>query len=139
MSTPPVNRSAPSAGPDPGLLPLPDESPAAYLERLEALHARLGSLIDAIEGRRPALQPHGSGPDRRVTAPAERRAGLSDRRTGLPDQRPVTIDRRADPPPPPPPDAAPRVRLDSTTLVWAFQVAAWIAVVVFALVYGLGR
>jgi hypothetical protein len=38
--------------PSPLLLPGPDESPVAYLERLKALHRRLGSLITTIEQRR---------------------------------------------------------------------------------------
>lgn len=138
MSTPPISRFA-RTGPDPELLPQVDETPEQYLERLRALHARLTALIDAIEGRRPALRPDPAGTDRRSAPVPDRRGGLPDRRVGLPDERPVAIDRRADPPPPGPVDAAPRVTFDRTALVWVVQVAIWIAVVVFALVYGLGR
>jgi hypothetical protein len=38
--------------PTPLLLPGPDESPTAYLARLQALHQRLGALITTIEQRR---------------------------------------------------------------------------------------
>lgn len=138
MSTPPRTRFA-RPGPDPELLPRAEETPEQYLDRLKALHARLTVLIDAIEGRRPALRPEGAGTDRRVAPVTERRSSSGDRRLGLPDPRPVAIDRRADQPPEGPIDAAPRVRLDRTALVWAVQVLIWVAVVAFALVYGLGR
>lgn len=45
---------SPDLDPGPLLLPGPDESPAAYLARLTALHQRLGALIATIEQRRDA-------------------------------------------------------------------------------------
>lgn len=139
MSTPPTTRFA-HTSPDPELLPRVDETPEQYLERLKSLHVRLTALIDAIENRRPALRPEVGGNDRRSAPVAERRTGETDRRVGLPDPRPVSIDRRVPPPPPGPVDAPPRMRTDrGTALVWAVQVAIWIAVVAFALIYGLGR
>lgn len=137
------------------LLPLVGESPAEYLVRLKALHARVGTLIETIESRRPALggpaeRPTRAAADRRADEAADRREGLDERRIGLPEARPLPIERR---------EGArerrvlpvdrrdeyierrrdPRFRLDGTALMWALQIAAWIAVAGFALLYGLGR
>ncbi|MCW2989841.1 MAG: hypothetical protein JWM73_435, partial [Solirubrobacterales bacterium] len=62
MATTPHNdplatRTAPGQDLGVELLPLPSESPADYLHRLKAVHARVGALIGAIETRRPALGP----------------------------------------------------------------------------------
>jgi hypothetical protein len=95
------------------LLPGRDESPAEYLARLKNLHARAGSLISKIE---------------------ERRAGARDRRTGAGNRR-RDIDRRRNV------RSLPwegGLRFDRTTLIWIVQVSAWIAIVVLALVYGIG-
>lgn len=147
------------------LLPLPSETPADYLARLKALHARVGALIGAIEMRRPILgpvpqppAPRRLQPDRREAEHGDRRAASVDRRVGRPDERPVpinrrfgprdrrhhhpvarreeTIVRRRDPSPVP---WQGRLRLDGTTAMWILQVIAWIAVAAIALIYGIGR
>lgn len=143
------------------LLPLLDETPAEYLARLKALHKRVGALIDTVESRKPVLGPVPAKPpravaDRREPGPSERRAAEeSDRRAGLPDPRSVTyerrygardrrtapvdrrgeIERRRSPSPTP---WGGGLAMDVTTLTWALQILAWIAVVVVALVYGFG-
>ncbi|MCW2968653.1 MAG: hypothetical protein JWM71_2425 [Solirubrobacteraceae bacterium] len=158
-----------AAGPDLGveLLPLPDESPADYLDRLKALHARVGTLIDTIETRRPALgavraaaplvHPPRTLPDRRAEPVVDRRLGPDDRRLGLPDSRAVAINRRFGPrdrrrmpverrdedydrrrDPNPVPWQG-RLRFDGVTLMWGLQVVAWIAFAAIALIYGIGR
>lgn len=154
---PPLSTRA-ASGRDLGaeILPLPDESPGDYLARLKALHARVGALIATIETRRPVLGPMPAGsapravlPDRREGVRGERRT-QPDRRVGLPDARPVAADRRQAPvdrredaygrrrvPSPVPWQG--RLRLDGTVVMWALQVLAWTAVVVVALVWGLGR
>lgn len=144
------------------LLPLVDETPAEYLARLKALHRRVGALIDTIESRRPVLGPIPGKPpravaDRREPGPAERRSAEDgDRREGMPDPRSMTyerrygardrrttpvdrrgeLERRRDPSPTP---WRGGLAMDVTTLTWALQVLAWIAVVVIALVYGFGN
>jgi hypothetical protein len=138
------------------LLPLATETPAEYLARLKALHARVGALIGAIEQRRPVLGPMPVRPpraavDRRTDVDADRRVGSDDRRVGLPEARSVPFDRRfgarerrslpverredhierrRDPKP---------WALDGTAAMWALQVTAWVAVAAIALVYGIGR
>lgn len=89
------------------LTPAPDESPEAYLARLKALHARTGALVEAIEQRRPAL-------------------------------RPAAAVRETDAPAPAPAEARrePRLRLDASAAMWAVQVAAWVAIVLVVIVYG---
>jgi hypothetical protein len=145
------------------LLPLPTESPADYLARLKALHARVGALIGAIETRRPILGPVPQAPaprrhrsDRRELEHGERRV-LPDRRMGLPDERAVAINRRFGPrdrrrmpverredyierrrDPSPVPWQG-RFRLDGTAAMWVLQVLAWTAVAAVALIYGIGR
>jgi hypothetical protein len=147
------------------LLPYVDESPAEYLARLKALHARVGALIGAIEAKRPALgapmvRPPRSTLDRRAPAEAaERRDGLDDRRIGLPENRglplerrdgprdrrtPLRVDRREDHierrrEPENVPWQRTGFRLDTTAMMWALQIAAWVAVAAIALVYGIGR
>ena len=144
------------------LLPLIEETPAEYLARLKAVHARVGALIDAIETRRPVLGPVPARPvrsatDRRATEVTERRLGVEDRRAGLPDIRSVpyerrfgsrdrrhdfvdrretSYERRREP------GAVPwqgQLRLDRHTMIWVLQVAAWIAVAAIALIYGIGN
>lgn len=154
---PPLStRAAPGRDLGPDLQPFPDEAPAEYLARLKGLHARVGALVAAIETRRPVLGPMPAGaapravlPDRREGLRGERRA-QAERRIGLPDARPVTADRRRMPvdrredaferrrDPSPVPWQG-RLRLDGTVAMWALQVLAWTAVVVVALVWGLGR
>lgn len=170
MATTPHNdtpfASRAGAGSDLGadLLPLPSESPADYLSRLKALHARVGALIGAIETRRPILgpmpqppAPRRLQPDRREPEHGERRTAVADRRVGLPDERPVpinrrfgprdrrhrpverreeTIARRRDPSPVP---WQGRFKLDGTTAMWVLQVIAWTTVAAVALIYGIGR
>jgi hypothetical protein len=144
------------------LLPLIEETPAEYLARLKALHARVGALIDAIETRRPILGPVPARPvraaaDRRTTETTERRLGIDDRRTGLPEIRSVPyerrfgmrdrrhdfVDRREDSysrrrEPATVPWEGP-LRLNRVTLMWVLQVAAWVAVAAIALIYGIGN
>jgi hypothetical protein len=102
-------------------IPLPGETPEAYLERLRALQRSLGELADAVErgqGRpaaavldepppvvpapvvapartRPARPPgeRRRGPDRRARG-HRRRRGPDDRRRGRADERPVPVERR---------------------------------------------
>jgi hypothetical protein len=153
------------AGSDLGveLLPLPSESPADYLARLKAIHARVGALIGAIETRRPILgpipqppAPRRLQPDRREPEHAERRTAVADRRVGLPDERAVPINRRFGPrdrrhrpverreeiarrrDPSPVPWKG-HLRLDGTTAMWVLQVIAWTAVAAVTLIYGIGR
>ena len=146
------------------LLPFDDESPAEYLERLKALHRRAGALIDAIEQRKPALgapmvRPPRAAVDRRAAEEPDRRDGLDDRRIGLPEARSLPLERREGPrerrtlpapdrrephierrrDPDPIPWQKQGFRLDTTAMMWALQIAAWVAVVGIALVYGLGR
>ena len=146
------------------LLPLLEESPAEYLARLKALHTRVGTLIDAIESRKPALgapmvRPPRSAVDRRAAERVNRRDGLDDRRIGLPEARSLPLERRDGPrerrtmraperrethierrrDPEPVPWKKPGFRLDTTAMMWALQIAAWVAVVGIALIYGLGR
>ena len=92
--------------------------------RIGASNRRLGN-----GDRRARGQVRGA-----IAVADERRAGPRDRRTGATDRR-RGIDRR-------------RIvrnlpwegglRLDRTALIWVIQVAAWVTIVVLALVYGLG-
>ena len=75
--------------PSPILLPGPDESPGAYLARLQALHRRLGALIHTIEQRR----------DVRPEPPAPRVPFNAAAAVSLPARAAVTA---------PPPPLAPR-------------------------------
>jgi hypothetical protein len=153
-----------AAGADLGveLLPLTEESPAEYLARLKALHKRVGALINTIEQRRPVLGPVPVRPpravsDRREPEIGERRLGTEDRRHGDPDPRPVPIerrfgrrdrrggaavdrrdeyDRRRDPSPVP---WRGGLHWNRTTAIWVVQILAWVAIAVFALVYGIGH
>ena len=87
--------------PSPLLLPGTNESPAAYLERLQGLHRRLGALIATIEQRRE-MRP-GEQPPRRSPLSAS----LAAARPPAPVQpRPAPPAGRTAPPPLPIPEPA---------------------------------
>lgn len=112
------------------LPPAENLRPWPVRDRRERVERRIGAAhrrIGAVDRRR-----HDA--DTRALI-EERRAGARDRRIGASDRR-RDIDRR-------------RIvrslpwegglRFDRTTLNWIVQVAAWIAIVVVALVYGIGK
>ena len=143
------------AGLAPELRPGPSESPQAYLERLRAHHARVGSLIETIEAQRPGAprRHRDRGGDRRYLDD-ERRTGDGERRTGVPETRTTWqerrqgardrrrwrvprregLDRRRNPPPVP---WRGGLRADRVTGIWALQVLAWLAIFAAILAYGL--
>lgn len=153
--SPASTAAASEVGPD--LLPGPYESASEYLERLRAHHERVGALIEAIEERRP-----GAAPGRRERADGERRDLDDERRTGVAERREGGADawavwperrsgprerriwrvlrregleRRRDPSPVP---WRGKLHADRVTIIWAVQIAVWLAVALLALIFGVG-
>lgn len=112
-----------------GLPPAEDLLSWPVRDRRERVERRIGAAnrrISAVDRRR-------RNPDTRALF-EERRAGARDRRTGAGNRR-RDIDRRRNV------RSLPwegGLRFDRTTLIWIVQVSAWIAIVVLALVYGIG-
>jgi hypothetical protein len=127
VATPPMrapSRPAPAPAREP-VLPAPFD-PAVDRERRRGGPDRRQGVRD----RRSGPDRRRGGPDRRAVR-EERRAGPADRRSGRRDRRlghaRRAVDRR--------PTQLPEPHLDTVTFIWVVNVAVWLGIFAFAMVW----